>query len=331
MKKITFIFLSSLLLSACSSQRLETTIDRESMDSNRYILTDNYANHRLQQSTVTTSGGKIGVIDVGEGPVLVLIHGVPTSSWLFRKMIPDLQNHFRVIAIDLLGFGLSDKPEAIDGNYLPSAQAGYVHQVLDVLGVQEYNLLFHDMGGLVAWELINKDIAMDNNVQSLTILNTIISKEGFEFPKTKKGAMAKAMSEAYASNLSSAAVLKLTFKNMGLSSDHKLSENECFGYVAPMREGADSALYEFFTGFDGARFSRLESNVSALKDFKGRAQILWGARDKVLTVEQFPQLTASLNIDAENITVYPDNAHFLPEEIPQELNQKIKGFILRAQ
>ena len=130
MKKIIFIFLSSLVLNACISQRLETTIDIDTMDASRYVLTDNYANHRLQQSTVTTSGGKIGVIDVGEGPVLVLIHGVPTSSWLFRKMIPDLQNHFRVIAIDLLGFGLSDKPEAIDGNYLPSAQAGYVHQVL---------------------------------------------------------------------------------------------------------------------------------------------------------------------------------------------------------
>jgi len=328
MKKTTLILFGFIMLGACSSPKLETTLDKELMDSNRYELSDNYANHRLQQSLITTTGGKLGVIDVGEGPVIVLIHGVPTSSWLFRKMIPELQNDFRVIALDLLGFGLSDKPEAINGNYLPSAQASYVHQVLDALDVKEYNLLFHDMGGLVGWELVNKDIVMDNNVQSLTILNTIISKKGFEFPKMKKGAMARAMSEAYSSNLSSSAVLRLTFKNMGLTSNNKLNENECYGYVAPMREGADSALYEFFTGFDGARFSRLESNIAALKNFNGRAQILWGGQDKVLTVEQFPQLTASLNVAADDITVYPNNAHFLPEEIPEKLNQKIRAFVL---
>jgi len=328
MKKFVLVCLSSCLLAACTTPKLEPTMNKESMQDRRYELSDNYANHRLQQTKVITSGGSLSVIDVGDGPVLVLIHGVPTSSWLFRKMIPELQNKFRVIAIDMLGFGGSDKPAATAENYLPSKQADYVHQVLDALGVNDFNLLFHDMGGLVAWELLKRDISMDNNVKSLTILNTIISKQGFEYPKMKKGAMAKAMSEAYSSSLSSAAVLKLTFKNMGLSSNSKLSENECFGYVAPMREGADSALYEFFTGFNDARFSRLNSNIAALKGFKGKAQILWGGQDKVLTVEQFPQLTESLKIPADHITIYPDNAHFLPEEIPEKLNQKISAFLL---
>ena len=328
MKKLVLLCLSALFLSACSTPKLEPTMDKALLKSGHYELSDNYANHRLQQTLVTTSGGQLSVIDVGEGPALVLIHGVPTSSWLFRKMIPDLQQDFRVIAIDLLGFGGSDKPNSDADNYLPASQAGYVHQVLDALGVEEFNLLFHDMGGLVAWELVSKDIAMDNNVKSLTVLNTIISKQGFEYPDIKKGVMAKTMSEAYSSNLSSAAVLKLTFKNMGLSTDHKLSENECFGYVEPMREGADSALYDFFTGFDDQRFSRLESNIASLTNFKGRTQILWGAKDTVLTVDQFPQLTAVLKIQPDDIIVYPDNSHFLPEEIPEELNARIKSFLL---
>jgi len=328
MKKIVLLCVCILFMSACTSNTLKTTLDKDTMVSNRYELSDNYANHRLQQTLVPTSGGKLSVIDVGQGPVLVLIHGVPTSSWLFRKMIPDLQEDFRVIAIDLLGFGGSDKPEATLENYLPIAQANYVHQVLEALDVENYNLLFHDMGGLVAWEMLRKDISMSNNVRSLTILNTIISKKGFEYPKVKKGVLAKTMSEAYSSKLSSAAVLKLTFKNMGLSSNKQLSEKECFGYVAPMREGADSALYEFFTGFDDARFSRLESNIAALADFNGRSQILWGGQDKVLTVDQFPQLTKSLAVNVEDIKVYHNNSHFLPEEIPDELNRKIRGFIL---
>ena len=146
--------LSALYLSACASPSLDATLDKASLQENRYELSDNYANHRLQQRLVPTSGGSLGVIDVGQGPALVLIHGVPTSSWLFRKMITELQHDFRVIAIDLLGFGGSDKPKSADNNYLPSAQATYVHQVLDALGVEDYNLLFHDMGGLVSWELL---------------------------------------------------------------------------------------------------------------------------------------------------------------------------------
>lgn len=328
MKKYALIHLVLLALSACTTPQLRPSLDKSAMDQGRYELSDNYANHRLQQTLVPTSGGNLAAIDVGEGPVLVLIHGVPTSSWLFRKMIPELQDNFRVIAIDLLGFGGSDKPESDSQNYQPAAQANYVYQVLKALQVGDFNLLFHDMGGLVAWEMLNDDIAAKQNIKSISILNTIISKQGFDYPKVKKGVMAKTMSEAYAANLSSAAVLKLTFKNMGLSSKRKLSEKECYGYVAPMREGADSALYDFFTGFDEQRFSRLEKNIQALKNFEGRSQILWGAKDKVLTVEQFPQLTQWLDINENNITVYPDNAHFLPEEIPAELNRKIIQFVL---
>jgi len=323
----------SILLGACTHgpfapKTLEPTMAKDSMQHGHYELSDNYANHRLQQKKISTSGGMIHFIDAGDGPVLLMIHGVPTSSWLYRKMIDELQSDFRVIAIDLLGYGSSDKPDANDGNYSALKQADYVHQVLEALDIADYNLLFHDMGGLVAWELVRQDLEGEENVKSLNILNTIISKQGFDYPKMEKGVVAKMMSEAYSSNLSSAAVLKMTFKNMGLSSDYRLSENECFGYVAPMREGSDAALYQFFTGFDDRRFARLESNIAALEKFGGRTQILWGAKDKVLSVDQFPQLTRSLKVRAEDITVYANNAHFLPEEIPSALSMKVREFLL---
>lgn len=327
MKTISFVCLLALL-SACATPKLEATMDREKMEARAYVLSDNYANHRLQQQAFETSGGSISALDVGDGPVLVLLHGVPTSSWLYRKMIVGLQKDFRVIAIDLLGYGSSDKPASNLTNYSSAAQANYVQEALTQMSVTDYNLVFHDMGGLVAWELVTRDMLEQHSIKSLTILNTIISKQGFDYPKIEKGMMAKALSEAYSNNLSSAAILKMTFKNMGLSSEYKLSEAECLGYVAPMREGADKALYEFFTGFDDARFSRLDQQISGLENYQGKAQVLWGAKDKVLTVEQHPQLLKVLDVDADNISIYPNNSHFLQEEIPAELAAKIRKFLL---
>lgn len=304
-----------------------------------YLLTDNYANHRAQQSYFASSGGQIAYLDYGpdktrkkaNAQVLVMIHGVPTSSWMYRKMIPELQMHYRVIAIDLLGFGSSDKPDAEVDNYSAQKQAAYIDQLLQNLKIKNYNVLFHDMGGLVAWELLAKDINASGvdlqSIDNIILLNTIVAKTGFEHPKMKKGMLAKAMADAYSNELSSVAIIDKTFKNMGLSLTTKLSENECMGYVTPMKEGANNALYEFFTQFDDAFFARLDQQVIGMKDFKGDALVLWGAKDTVLTVDQLPVLKQAMQLPDNSIHIFPNNAHFLAEEIPLTLNQYIINFL----
>ncbi len=70
----------------------------------------NYAQFRKQQKSFPSLEGTLKYIDKGEGEVLLLLHGVPTSSWLYRKMIDELATKYRVIAPDMLGFGASDSP-----------------------------------------------------------------------------------------------------------------------------------------------------------------------------------------------------------------------------
>jgi len=77
----------------------------------RYQMPRVYEDHRSQQKAVTIDGHQIAYTDHGKGPTLLLLHGVPTSSWLYRKMIPNLQDHFRVVSVDLLGYGSSSKPK----------------------------------------------------------------------------------------------------------------------------------------------------------------------------------------------------------------------------
>jgi len=288
-----------------------------------YAAPATYQDHRDQQQTFETQTGQIAYTDHGEGPVLVLLHGVPTSSWMYRKIIPDLQKKMRVISIDHLGFGSSNKPES-DTGYAPQDHAVRARELLSALDVSEYSLLMHDMGGLVAWEMLRAD---QNAVKNLVVLNTIVNDEGFEQPDMKPGAFTRTLMDAYSSPLTSVAVLTKTFNDLGLTGEHELSEAECYGYVAPMREGADPALYQFFTSINAEMFDQLEDNKTRFADFQGQTLIMWGAQDETLTVAQVPILQEMLNVPTENVHIYQDNAHFLAEEIPGEIVKKVAAFI----
>ncbi len=315
----------AITLSACSNSKMTSRLT--TIDKSKYQNTNQYPDHRAQQHFFQSSGGKIAYLDLSPDsnlPTLVLIHGVPSSSWLFRKMLPELQQHYRVIAIDLLGYGSSDKPKSNGVNYTNLEQANYTAQLLNSLNVQQYSLLFHDMGGLVAWELIHSNPAQ---IKHLVVLNTIISEHGFNHPKMEKGLMSRVMSQAFSNNLSSASVLEMTFANMGLTAQTKLTEQECFGYVAPMKEGSDEALYSFYTGFDSALFERLEQQQKSLTLLSGKTLVLWGAKDTVLTTKQLPYLKNQLKNTEYKEVIYPDNAHFLSEEIPAQLIAEITDFI----
>ncbi len=322
--KTGFILIILLVLSACGSPRLTQSL--EQIDKSHYQLTGNYADHRAHQSFFDTGRGKLAYLDLAsesQAPVLVLLHGVPSSSWLYRKMLPDLQQHYRVIAIDFMGYGSSDKPDSDGKLYQRESQADYVEALLESLDVKDFSLAFHDMGGLVAWELLERDLNAKQNIKTLFVLNTIISKTGFNHPNIEKGAVARAMSNAFSSPVSSSTALDMTFRNMGLSSNAKLSEQACLGYVAPMREGSNKALYDYYTGFDEALFSGLERQINELSRFNGRVFILWGAQDKVLTTEQIPILEKALTQASFNSEVFESNSHFITEEIPEELTLRL--------
>ena len=96
-------------------------------------------------------GVRLHCVESGEGPVLVLIHGLGAYTFSFRKVIPELARRFRVIALDLKGFGYSERPP--HGDYSLTEQARLVWKALGQLGVSRGAVLGHSMGGAVAMRL----------------------------------------------------------------------------------------------------------------------------------------------------------------------------------
>jgi pimeloyl-ACP methyl ester carboxylesterase len=88
-----------------------------------------------------------------DGPVIVLLHGFPASSFMFRHLIPHLADKYRVIAPDHLGFGLSDAPPAEQFDYTFDALTDLTIALLTELGVMRCAIYVHDYGAPIGWRL----------------------------------------------------------------------------------------------------------------------------------------------------------------------------------
>ena len=94
-------------------------------------------------------GVRLHYEDAGEGPPLVLLHGIGASRQDWEFNVPAFARHYRVIAPDLRGFGLSER----SGNYSVATFAGDIWLLLEQLGVADFHLIGHSMGGAVALQM----------------------------------------------------------------------------------------------------------------------------------------------------------------------------------
>lgn len=111
--------------------------------------------------------GTMHYVDEGAGAPLVMVHGNPTWSFVYRKLITGLRDRYRCIAPDHIGFGQSDKPE--DWSYLPADHAANLANLLDSLDLHDITLVVQDWGGPIG---LSYAIANPHRIRQLVILNT---------------------------------------------------------------------------------------------------------------------------------------------------------------
>lgn len=111
--------------------------------------------------------GKMHYVDEGNGEPVVMVHGNPTWSFLYRHLIKGLSRNYRCIAIDHIGFGLSDKPA--DWSYYPEDHAKNLNLLIGKLDLKDITLIVQDWGGPIG---ISYAIEKPENVKRLIIMNT---------------------------------------------------------------------------------------------------------------------------------------------------------------
>lgn len=128
------------------------------LNQSEYPFTSNYFNINEQ---------KLHYIDEGNGETLLFVHGTPSWSFDFRNIIKTLKNHYRCVAIDHIGFGLSDKPEHYD--YSTQNHSKTLEQFVLEKKLQNITLVVQDFGGPIG---LNFAINHPHLIKNLVILNS---------------------------------------------------------------------------------------------------------------------------------------------------------------
>ena len=121
----------------------------------------------VEHGYADSDGVRIHYATVGEGPLVVMIHGFPDFWYSWRHQMQGLKEHFKVVAIDQRGYNLSDQPEA-EANYNMRYLIGDVAAVITHLGTDKATIVGHDWGGIVSWQFA---FALPQMVDKLVILN----------------------------------------------------------------------------------------------------------------------------------------------------------------
>ncbi len=278
------------------------------------VMTGNMANKiEIAGKTVKVNGLNIFYLESGKGNPVVLLHGWPTSSYLWRNIIPFLAKTRRVIAPDLIGYGRSDKP--LDFIYSIDNQSKIFGEFLDRLGIKKTALAVHDFGGPIGllWAVRNPE-----KLERLAILNTFLHPRlpflmNLLFLATKIPGVGK----RFATPSGVAATIKL-----GVSNKNALTEELIETYQAPFEsKDAQKALLK---AFNDSKLNELNEVMQKLPTLNVPVFILYGEKDIWLAPEM---IRIRNELPQARVRAIPKCSHFLQEDQPEMVGQFLAEFL----
>lgn len=251
---------------------------------------------------------------VPNAPVLLLIHGFPTASWDWEALWPGLAKRYRLLTLDMIGFGFSDKPA--NHAYSILDQADLCEELLRERGVDRYHVLAHDYGDTVAQELLARSLEPGDRptLQGVCFLN------GGLFPETHRPVLIQKLLLSPVGPL----VARLTNKKAVARNMRRI-----FGPRTQPGAGLIDAFWELMTMHDGLkvfpkligympeRRLRRERWVGALQATSLPLKLIDGTHDPVSgahMVQRYRELVAR-----PDITELPSIGHYPQIEAPREV------------
>ncbi|MFH1136086.1 MAG: alpha/beta fold hydrolase [Pseudomonadota bacterium] len=298
-------------------------------DQGPFDITPHRGLYPFRSNFLDIKGLKYHYLDEGSGTPVVMLHGNPTWSFYFRKLVKDLGPEHRTIVPDHMGCGLSDRPTDRQYDFRLKSRIDDLEMLLQHLGIKEkITLILHDWGGAVGlgWAVRHPD-----QVGRLVILNTA----GFFPPRAKglpwrlwliRNARAFAAPAVLRFNLFAAAALFMASARgltpevkAGLIAPYNTPQNR----LATLRFVQDIPLKPGDPGYD-----LIEGISRNLDQFRDRPVLIcWGGKDFVFDEwyfsewrRRFPEAEAHL---------FPQAGHYVLEDEGQEISRLVQNFLKR--
>jgi|GEM_PF-165841 len=272
-----------------------------------------------QAKTFNYGSIKIKYFEAGQGEPILFIHGYGSSSYQWRYLFEPLARNFRTVAVDLKGFGLSDKPE--DGRYSPQDQAEMLAALVKQLDLKGLTLVGNSIGGgvvLLTHFLLAAEAA--DWVKRLVLIDTVAYD--VKLPTFFKVMRTPVLNKICLATTPAATRVETTFKH-AYYDPKKVNREAIKAYAAYMdMPGADHALLK-------TAEQLLPQDIVAISDrlkaIAIPALVLWGREDKLVPLAMGRRLAR--DIPGASLAVIPECGHAPQEEKPAETLEIIKRFL----
>ena len=245
---------------------------------------------------------------------MVVLHGYPTSSYDYYKVLPELSKHYRVIIHDHLGFGFSDKP--LDYSYSLLDQADLALQLWQLLGVKKVHLLAHDYGTSVATEIIarNNNHELTIEIEKLTLCNGSMHIELAQLRTIQKVLQNKWLGK-YVAKLTTYAIFSKNLRNVYFDKT-KVSNNELKDMWMQLEYNEGRKVIHKLSQYINERYTYWNRWIGALKETNLQTNIVWAKNDPV-AVPAIARLIAT-EISNNKLFWIENTGHFPMLENPDE-------------
>jgi pimeloyl-ACP methyl ester carboxylesterase len=277
----------------------------------------------------TVDGRRLFYREAGsvDAPAIVLLHGFPTSSYMFRDLITRLADDYHVIAPDHLGFGYSDMPLVTEFDYTFDNLAELTQKLLDQLGLTRYAIYVQDYGAPIGWRLA---LSRPGSISAIVTQSGNGYDEGFieSFWKTVWDYQREQTAETEAAIRTALNVESVAWQYLTGAPDESLVSPDTWTLDSALlsRPGNDEIQLKLFR--DYATNSPM---YPALHDYLRTSGVpvlaTWGQGDPIFG----PDGARAFSRDARDAEIHLlDGGHFLLETAADEVAQLIKDFLHRV-
>lgn len=275
----------------------------------------NERNHFMEGNYCQLNKIRIHYRYAGDGNPVLLLHGWPTSSYLWRKVITPLSKAHHIIAPDLVGFGLSDKP--LNVSYNVEYHSTILNEFLNKLDIRKVDMVVHDLGGTIglSWALQNQE-----RISRIAVLNTIFHPVSIGVKLFIIAAQIQGLRNLLTSSWGIATVMK-----SGVINKKVLTDEDIRIYQAPFTTKEErKVLLKTITDISPKVLGEI---AKKLPDINSPIRIIYGEKDRLL-----PDMIRQMTYHKEkrpdiNFTAIHNCGHFLQEDQPERVSKLLLEFL----
>ncbi len=283
-----------------------------------------YPDYPFPSHYLQLAGGRMHYIDEGSGSVIVMVHGNPTWSFYFRHLIKVLRENHRVIAVDHIGCGLSDKPQ--NYGYCLAQHIQNLEKLLAHLRIDRFSLVVHDWGGAIGMGVAVSHIDF---IDKIVVMNTAAFRSS-RIPLRIKFCRLPIAGEILVRLLNGFA-----WPARFMAVKKKMAAPVARAYLAPYNNWHNRvAVYSFVKDIpldprhrSYATLADIENKLSLLRDSAIPMLLVWGGGDFCFNDQFFAEWRERFP-EAEP-HYFKDGGHYILEDKRAEVVPLIKSFFLR--